>query len=167
MICVTLFEETADRFGHDILALEIADNYGHLFVRTTPKHNPADDCLDQTHVAAPTSGSRRRDRNHQNVRIRLRAGEHDGVMCLTYSSGRPPVGVPSLPLVAHSLLNSVRAVRTTTSSSRPSPKSRSVSTAISGSEMSSGMRFQRAKWAIHYPNNWHRSCCSACPLPFL
>jgi len=37
-----LFMETADHFGHEILALEIADDHVHLFVQTDPKHSPAD-----------------------------------------------------------------------------------------------------------------------------
>jgi len=37
-----LFSETADQFGHEILALEIADDHVHLFVQTDPKHSPAD-----------------------------------------------------------------------------------------------------------------------------
>lgn len=37
-----LVGETADHFGHDILALEIADNHVHLFVRTDPEYSPAD-----------------------------------------------------------------------------------------------------------------------------
>jgi putative transposase len=37
-----LFSETADHFGHDILALEIADDHVHLFVQTDPKHSPGD-----------------------------------------------------------------------------------------------------------------------------
>jgi len=37
-----LFGETADHFGHEILALEIADDHVHLFVQTDPKHSPAD-----------------------------------------------------------------------------------------------------------------------------
>jgi REP element-mobilizing transposase RayT len=37
-----LFGEAADHFGHEILALEIADNHVHLFVQTDPKHSPAD-----------------------------------------------------------------------------------------------------------------------------
>jgi len=37
-----LFAETADHFGHDILALEIADDHVHLFVQTDPRHSPAD-----------------------------------------------------------------------------------------------------------------------------
>ena len=36
-----LFSETADHFGHEILALEIADDHVHLFVQTDPKHSPA------------------------------------------------------------------------------------------------------------------------------
>jgi len=36
-----LFDETADHFGHEVLALEIADDHIHLFVPTDPKHNPA------------------------------------------------------------------------------------------------------------------------------
>jgi len=36
-----LFGETADHFGHEILALEIADAHVHLFVQTDPKHSPA------------------------------------------------------------------------------------------------------------------------------
>jgi len=36
-----LFRETADHFGHEILALEIADDHVHLFVQTDPKHSPA------------------------------------------------------------------------------------------------------------------------------
>jgi putative transposase len=36
-----LFDETADHFGHEILALEIADDHIHLFVQTDPKHSPA------------------------------------------------------------------------------------------------------------------------------
>ena len=36
-----LFGETADHFGHEILALEIADDHVHLFVQTDPKHSPA------------------------------------------------------------------------------------------------------------------------------
>ena len=37
-----LFGETADHFGHEILALEIADDHVHLFVQTDPNHTPAD-----------------------------------------------------------------------------------------------------------------------------
>lgn len=37
-----LFVETADHFGHNILALEIAADHVHLFVQTDPKHSPAD-----------------------------------------------------------------------------------------------------------------------------
>ena len=37
-----LFSETADHFGHEILALEIADDHIHLFVQCDPKHSPAD-----------------------------------------------------------------------------------------------------------------------------
>ncbi|MGQ3722980.1 IS200/IS605 family transposase [Natrialba sp. PRR66] len=37
-----LFAETADHFGHEILALEIADDHIHLFVQTDPKHSPAE-----------------------------------------------------------------------------------------------------------------------------
>lgn len=37
-----LFAETADHFGHEILALEIADDHVHLFVQTDPKHSPVD-----------------------------------------------------------------------------------------------------------------------------
>jgi putative transposase len=37
-----LFTETANHFGHEILALEIADDHVHLFVQTDPKHSPAD-----------------------------------------------------------------------------------------------------------------------------
>ena len=37
-----LFTEPADHFGHEILALEIADDQVHLFVQTDPKHSPAD-----------------------------------------------------------------------------------------------------------------------------
>jgi len=37
-----LFAETADYFGHVILALEIADDHVHLFVQTDPRHSPAD-----------------------------------------------------------------------------------------------------------------------------
>ncbi|MFC7057444.1 IS200/IS605 family transposase [Halovenus salina] len=37
-----LFGETADHFGHEILALEIADDHVHLFVQTDPKHSPAE-----------------------------------------------------------------------------------------------------------------------------
>jgi putative transposase len=37
-----LFSETADHFGHGILALEIADDHIHLFVQCDPKHSPAD-----------------------------------------------------------------------------------------------------------------------------
>ncbi|AAG20685.1 IS200/IS605-like element ISH34 family transposase [Halobacterium salinarum] len=37
-----LFSETADHFGHEILALEIADDHVHLFVQCDPKHSPAD-----------------------------------------------------------------------------------------------------------------------------
>jgi Transposase and inactivated derivatives len=35
---------TSDHFGHEILALEIADedDHVHLFVHTDPKHSPAD-----------------------------------------------------------------------------------------------------------------------------
>ena len=36
-----LFSETVDHFGHEILALEIADDHVHLFVQTDPKHSPA------------------------------------------------------------------------------------------------------------------------------
>ena len=36
-----LFSETADHFGHEILALGIADDHVHLFVQTDPKHSPA------------------------------------------------------------------------------------------------------------------------------
>ena len=36
-----LCSETADHFGHEILALEIADDHVHLFVQTDPKHSPA------------------------------------------------------------------------------------------------------------------------------
>jgi REP element-mobilizing transposase RayT len=36
-----LFGETADHFGHEILALEIADDHVHLFVQTDPKHSLA------------------------------------------------------------------------------------------------------------------------------
>ena len=37
-----LVGETATHFGHEILALEIADDHIHLFVQTDPKHSPAD-----------------------------------------------------------------------------------------------------------------------------
>jgi putative transposase len=37
-----LFVETADHFGHNILALEIADDHVHLFVQTDPNHSPVD-----------------------------------------------------------------------------------------------------------------------------
>lgn len=37
-----LFTDTADHFGHEILALEIADDHVHLFVQTDAKHSPAD-----------------------------------------------------------------------------------------------------------------------------
>ena len=37
-----LFVETADHFGHEILALEIADDHVHLFVQCDPKYSPAD-----------------------------------------------------------------------------------------------------------------------------
>ncbi|MGQ3330834.1 IS200/IS605 family transposase [Halorubrum sp. FL23] len=37
-----LFAATADHFGHEILALEVADDHVHLFVQTDPKHSPAD-----------------------------------------------------------------------------------------------------------------------------
>jgi putative transposase len=37
-----LFGETADHFGHEVLALEIADGHVHLFVQRDPKHSPAD-----------------------------------------------------------------------------------------------------------------------------
>ena len=37
-----LFGETADHFGHEVLALEIADDRVHLFVQCDPKHSPAD-----------------------------------------------------------------------------------------------------------------------------
>ena len=37
-----LFAETANHFGHEVLAVEIADDHVHLFVRTDPKHSPAD-----------------------------------------------------------------------------------------------------------------------------
>ena len=37
-----LFAETADYFGHEVLALEIADDHIHLFVQCDPKHSPAD-----------------------------------------------------------------------------------------------------------------------------
>jgi putative transposase len=37
-----LFGETADHFGHEILALEIADDHVHLFVQCDPKYSPAD-----------------------------------------------------------------------------------------------------------------------------
>lgn len=37
-----LFGETTDHFGHDILALELADDHGHLFVQTDPKYRPTD-----------------------------------------------------------------------------------------------------------------------------
>ncbi|APW98227.1 IS200/IS605 family transposase [Halobiforma lacisalsi AJ5] len=37
-----LFGETADHFGHEILALEIADDHVHLFVQTDPKHSSTD-----------------------------------------------------------------------------------------------------------------------------
>ena len=37
-----LLSETADHFGHDILALEIADDPVRLFVQRDPKHGPAD-----------------------------------------------------------------------------------------------------------------------------
>ena len=37
-----LFTETADHFGHEILALEIADDHVHLFVQTDPNYSPAD-----------------------------------------------------------------------------------------------------------------------------
>lgn len=37
-----LFGDTADHFGHEILALEIAVDHVHLFVQTDPKHSPAD-----------------------------------------------------------------------------------------------------------------------------
>ncbi|CAI50046.1 IS200-type transposase ISNph6 [Natronomonas pharaonis DSM 2160] len=36
-----LFDETADHFGHEILALEIADDHVHLFVQTDSKYSPA------------------------------------------------------------------------------------------------------------------------------
>lgn len=34
--------ETADHFGHEILAIEIADNHVHLFVQCDAKRGPAD-----------------------------------------------------------------------------------------------------------------------------
>jgi putative transposase len=37
-----LFTETVTQFGHEILALEIADDHVHLFVQADPKHSPAD-----------------------------------------------------------------------------------------------------------------------------
>ena len=37
-----LFGETADHFGHEILALEIVDDHVHLFVQCDPKYSPAD-----------------------------------------------------------------------------------------------------------------------------
>jgi putative transposase len=37
-----LFSETADHFGHEVLALEIAGDHVHLFVQTDPKHSPAE-----------------------------------------------------------------------------------------------------------------------------
>jgi len=37
-----LFTETANHFGHEILAVGIADDHVHLFVQTDPKHSPAD-----------------------------------------------------------------------------------------------------------------------------
>ena len=37
-----LFVETADHFGHEVLALEIADDHIHLFVQCDPKHSPAE-----------------------------------------------------------------------------------------------------------------------------
>jgi putative transposase len=37
-----LFAETADHFGHEVLALEIANDHVHLFVQCDPKHSPAD-----------------------------------------------------------------------------------------------------------------------------
>jgi len=37
-----LFGKTVEHFGHEILALEIADDHVHLFVQTDPKHSPAE-----------------------------------------------------------------------------------------------------------------------------
>lgn len=37
-----LFAETADHFGHEIRALEIAGDHAHLFVQCNPRHSPAD-----------------------------------------------------------------------------------------------------------------------------
>ena len=37
-----LFQETATHFGHEILALEIASDHVHLFVRADAKYSPAD-----------------------------------------------------------------------------------------------------------------------------
>ena len=37
-----LIGETADRFGHEILALEIADDHVHLFAQSDLKYSPAD-----------------------------------------------------------------------------------------------------------------------------
>jgi len=34
--------ETADHFGHEILALEIVDDHVRLFLKTDSKHSPAD-----------------------------------------------------------------------------------------------------------------------------
>jgi len=39
---VALVDIHADHFGHDISALEIADDHVHLFVQTDPNHSPAD-----------------------------------------------------------------------------------------------------------------------------
>ncbi len=36
-----LFGETADHFGHEILALKIADDHVHLFVQTDLNYSPA------------------------------------------------------------------------------------------------------------------------------
>ena len=35
-----LFSEISDLFGHEILALKIADDQVHLFVQTDPRHSP-------------------------------------------------------------------------------------------------------------------------------
>lgn len=37
-----VFGETADHFGHDILALEIAEDHVYLFVQTHTKPSPSD-----------------------------------------------------------------------------------------------------------------------------
>lgn len=37
-----MLHETAKRFGHEIFALEIADDHVHLFIQCDPKYSPAE-----------------------------------------------------------------------------------------------------------------------------